>query len=316
MKVVIFGGGSGLSQIMKGMVSFPWKITAVVSVSDDGRSTGALRKEFSIPAVGDITKVMMAMSQKSDKVKELFMYRFKKESSLKGHSIKNLIMTALLEMEGDFKHAIPILSDLLYINGDLLPVTEDNVDLIGITSEGKEIVGESEITKARSKIDYLKYDKKVSVNKDVIKKIKEADLIVFSAGSLITSIMPHIIIEEIQQVIKESKAKKMYICNIITQPGETDEFSVKDHVDMLEKYLGKNTIDVVIANNTKLPKKLRDKAAMEDKEEVKIDRERLKNAGIELIEDRVFCKTGDTIRHDPLKTSYLMFAYLMDKFNK
>lgn len=316
MKVVIFGGGSGLSQLMTGMVSFPWDITAVVSVSDNGKSTGALRKEFQIPAVGDITKVMMAMSSKSDKVKKLFMHRFREGTSLEGHSIKNLIMTALLEMEGDFKHSIPILSDLLDIKGMILPVTEDNVDLIGITSTGKEIVGESEITKAKSKIEYLKYDREVVANREVIKRIEEADLIVFSAGSLITSIMPHIIIKEIQDSIRFSMAKKLYVCNIITQPGETDNFSVKDHIDMLEKYLGEHVIDAVIANNRHLLDELRDKALVEDKKEVILDKDNIINSNITLIEDRVYLKNSDTIRHDPLKTAYLMFSYLMESINK
>jgi uncharacterized cofD-like protein len=134
-KAVIFGGGSGLSQLLKGMVNFPWEVTAVVSVSDNGKSTGALRKEFDIPAVGDITKVMMAMSDKPQTVKDLFMYRFDEQSSLNGHSIKNLIMTALLEMQGDFTHSIPILAELLDIKGNIFPVTEDNVDLVGIADD-------------------------------------------------------------------------------------------------------------------------------------------------------------------------------------
>ena len=159
-KVVIFGGGSGLSQILKGLKLFPLDITAVVSVSDNGSSTGSLREEFSIPAVGDITKVLLAMSTESKGVIDLFNYRFSKDSSLSNHSIKNLIMTALLEMKGDFAHSLPILCDLLDVKGTILPLTEDNVDLIGITREGDRIVGEAEITEARSKIVDLEYSKK------------------------------------------------------------------------------------------------------------------------------------------------------------
>ena len=133
-KVVIFGGGSGLSQLLKGLTQFPLDITAVVSMSDNGASTGRLREEFSIPAVGDITKVLMAMSTESQDVKKLFNYRFSKDSSIGNHSIKNLIMTALLEMKGDFAHSLPILCDLLDVKGHILPLTEDNVNLIGITT--------------------------------------------------------------------------------------------------------------------------------------------------------------------------------------
>ena len=211
-KVVIFGGGSGLSQLLKGMTKFPMDVTAVVSVADNGKSTGRLREEFAIPAVGDITKVLMAMSTESKGVKDLFNYRFSNNSSIGNHSIKNLIMTALLEMKGDFAHALPILCDLLDVKGKLLPLTEDNVDLIGITNDGEEIVGEEQITESKQKIKQLKYNKDITVYPKVLEELKKADLIVFSSGSLLTSIMPHIIVPEIQEAIKNSKAKKMYIC--------------------------------------------------------------------------------------------------------
>lgn len=311
-KAVIFGGGSGLSQLLKGMVNFPWEVTAVVSVSDNGKSTGALRKEFDIPAVGDITKVMMAMSDKPQTVKDLFMYRFDEQSSLNGHSIKNLIMTALLEMQGDFTHSIPILAELLDIKGNIFPVTEDNVDLIGITDDGTRIMGESQITEARSRIRELQYDKDVTANPRVLKALREADLIIFSSGSLVTSIMPHIIIPEIQEAVRASKARKMYVCNILTQPGETDDFTVSKHVEMLEKYLGEGAIDAVIANDRELPKDLKLFANSEGKDPVAIDGALIAEKHIELISDKIYSTEDGSIRHDALKTAYLMFSYIMD----
>lgn len=310
-KVVIFGGGSGLSQLLKGMVQFPWEVTAVVSVSDNGQSTGALRKEFSIPAVGDITKVLMAMSAKPQSVKDLFMYRFSADSSIGGHSIKNLIMTALLEMYGDFAHSLPILSDLLDVKGNLYPVTEDNVDLIGFTQDGRKIIGEAEITEARSIIREIQYSHPVKVNPHVLKAIREADLIVFSSGSLVTSIMPHIIIPEIQSAVRASKAKKLYACNIITQPGETDGFTVSDHISALEHYLGAHTLDAVIANNSPFPPEMEELARSEGKEPVPVDKNLLNRMGVEVIEDKIWIIEDQSIRHDPLKTAYLMFSYLM-----
>ncbi len=312
-KVVIFGGGSGLSQLLKGMVQFPWEVTAVVSVSDNGKSTGMLRREFDIPAVGDITKVLMAMSGKSDIVKQLFMYRFDEESSIGGHSIKNLIMTALLEMNGDFAHSLPILGELLDIRGKIYPVTEDNVDLIGITRENEEIVGEAEITHARSKIKDLKYNKPVRVTEELLEELEEADLIVFSSGSLITSIMPHIIIPEIQEAVRNSKAKKMYICNMITQPGETDDFAVSHHINVLEKFLGAGCLDIVLANNAQLPHDMSMLAKSEGKNQVQIDKEELDKREITLIEDKICVVEDGYIRHDALKTAYLMFSCLMNE---
>ena len=312
-KVVIFGGGSGLSQLLKGLKQFPIDITAVVSVSDNGSSTGSLREEFSIPAVGDITKVLLAMSTESKGVIDLFNYRFSKESSLNNHSIKNLIMTALLEMKGDFAHSLPILCDLLDVKGTILPLTEDNADLIGITREGDRIVGEAEITEARSKIVDLEYSKKIKVTPKVIEAIKKADLIIFSSGSLITSIMPNIIVPEIQEAIKKSKAKKLYICNIVTQPGETDNFKVSDHIKFIEKYIGEGQITAVIANSSEITKNMKVLAKSEGKDAVAIDVSKLHNMGVHLIADNLFKVEDGYVRHDALKTSYLIFSYLMEE---
>ena len=311
-KIVIFGGGSGQSQLLKGIMQFPLDVTAVVSVSDNGGSTGSLREEFSLPAVGDLTKVLMAMSTESKCVKDLFNYRFDKNSSLSNHSIKNLIMTALLEMKGDFAHALPILCDLLDVKGKVLPITEDNVDLIGITKKGKEVFGEAQITENKDKIVDLKYNKKVKVNKKVLDAIDKADLIIFSSGSLLTSIMPSLILPEIQDGIKKSKAKKMYICNMLTQPGETDNFKVSDHIKVLEKYLGKGTINAVIANTSKITKKQSILAKSEGKDAVQLDENKVTKMGIDVIKDDLFVIDEGYVRHNALKTAYLIFSYLIE----
>jgi uncharacterized cofD-like protein len=311
-KIVIFGGGSGQSQLLKGIMQFPLDVTAVVSVSDNGGSTGSLREEFSLPAVGDLTKVLMAMSTESKGVKDLFNYRFAKNSSLSNHSIKNLIMTALLEMKGDFAHALPILCDLLDVKGKVLPITEDNVDLIGVTKKGKEIFGEAQITENKDKIVDLKYDKEVKVNKKVLDAVEKADLILFSSGSLLTSIMPNLILPEIQEGIKKSKAKKMYICNMLTQPGETDNFKVSDHLKVLEKYLGKGTINAVIANTSKITKKQSILAKSEGKDAVQLDEAKVNKMGVEVIKDDLFVIDEGYVRHNALKTAYLIFSYLIE----
>ncbi len=312
-KVVIFGGGSGLSQILKGLKEFPLDITAVVSVSDNGSSTGSLREEFSIPAVGDITKVLLAMSTESKGVKDLFNYRFSKESSLNNHSIKNLIMTALLEMKGDFAHSLPILCDLLDVKGTILPLTEDNVDLIGITRDGERIFGEAEITEARSKIVDLEYSEPIKVTPKVLDAIKKADLIVFSSGSLITSIMPNIIVPEIQEAIKKSKAKKLYICNMLTQPGETDNFKVSDHIKFIERYIGEGQINAVIANTAEIAANMQVLAKSEGKDAVAIDVSKLHNMGVTVLADKLFKVEDGYVRHDALKTSFLIFSYIMEE---
>lgn len=310
-KIVIFGGGSGLSQLLKGIKLFPIEITAVVSVADNGGSTGLLRRELKIPAVGDISKVMLSMADTNQDVVDLMNYRFTKSKTLGIHSVKNLLLMALLDLKGSFASAMPVMEKLLDVRGSVLPLCEDNVNLVGITSDNKIVVGEEKITKCANKIVKIKYDKKINVNPNVIKAVKEADLIIFSSGSLLTSIVPHLIDKDLVKVINESKGEKVYICNLFTQPGETDDFTVKDHIDYIEQYLGHGSIDIVIANNEKIDSELAKKYATEEqKDPVILDLEELKN--IYVIQDKLFTIEDGYYRHDALKTGYLLFSYLMD----
>lgn len=312
-KIVIFGGGSGLSQLLKGIKLFPVEITAVVSVADNGSSTGRLRKELNIPAVGDITKVMLSMANIDKDVKDLMDYRFTKSKSLGNHSVKNLLLTALLDLKGSLDSAIPVLGDILDLKGTVLPLTEDSVNLVGITIDGKRVIGEEQVTKCAKKIDYVTYDKKINVNKKVINAINNADLIIFSSGSLLTSITPHLIDKDLVNVINNAKADKMYICNLFTQPGETDDFTVKNHIDFLEKYLGKGSIDVVVANNAIISSKLASKYADEEqKDPVLLNMDELSDSSVYVIADKLYTIENGYYRHDSLKTGYLIFSYLMD----
>ena len=312
-KIVIFGGGSGLSQLLKGIKLFPVEITAVVSVADNGSSTGRLRKELNIPAVGDITKVMLSMANIDKDVKDLMDYRFTKSKSLGNHSVKNLLLTALLDLKGSLDSAIPVLGDILDLKGTVLPLTEDSVNLVGITTDGKRVIGEEQVTKCAKKIDYVTYDKKINVNKKVINAINNADLIIFSSGSLLTSITPHLIDKDLVNVINNAKADKMYICNLFTQPGETDDFTVKNHIDFLEKYLGKGSIDVVVANNAIISSKLASKYADEEqKDPVLLNMDELSDSSVYVIADKLYTIENGYYRHDSLKTGYLIFSYLMD----
>lgn len=313
-KIVIFGGGSGLSQLLKGIKLFPLDITAVVSVFDNGRSTGLLRKEMHIPAVGDISKVMLSMADTDQNIVDLMNYRFTKSKSLGIHSVKNLLLTALLDLKGNFANAIPVMEKLLDIKGTILPLTEDNINLVGYTLDNKKIFGEEQITKSAKKIVKIGYDKEsIIINPKVIKAVNEADLIIFSAGSLLTSITPHLIDKKFVKIINNAKGKKMYICNLFTQPGETDGFTVADHIDFLEKYLGKNKLDVVIANNrimsSSLVKKYSD---TEQKDPVLLDMSEMEGRKIKVIGDKLFTIEDNFYRHDALKTGYLIFSYLMD----
>ena len=173
-KIVIFGGGSGLSQLLKGLKLFPIEVTAVVSVSDNGRSTGRLRKDYNIPAVGDISKVLLSMSDCNNEIRDLMNYRFTKSKALGDHSIKNLLLTALLDLKGDFANALPVLVKILDIKGNVLPLTEDNVHLVGLTSSGKRIVGEEQITQTKKNIQRIIYSDEITVNPKVFDAVKKS----------------------------------------------------------------------------------------------------------------------------------------------
>lgn len=313
-KIVIFGGGSGLSQLLKGLKLFPIDITAVVSVSDNGGSTLRLRKDFKIPAVGDISKVMLAMSNTDNDIVNLMNYRFKQSKSLGNHSVKNLLLTALLEQKGSFNSALPVMSKLLDIEGQILPITEDNAELMGITYDGKKIYGETGITKSKKKIKKVIYNHTVRPNPAVIQALKTADLIIFSSGSLLTSIIPNIIIDEIITAIKKSHAPKLYVCNLVTQPGETDNFKVSDHIKTLNEYLGSGTINMVLANNVEIPSDLVLKySTKEQKDPVELDETTLKKMKVKVIKDKIYTIEDGYLRHDTLKTAYLIFSVLMER---
>ena len=311
--VVVFGGGTGLSHLLSGLKLFPINVTAIISVADNGSSTGALKRELNIPAVGDIGKVMLTMSNGNQELIDLLSYRFK-NPSLENHPIRNMLLAALIEQKGNLTDAIDFMCRLLKINGRILPITEDKIELVGLMDDGSKIIGEENITKSEKKIKELKYDKPINVNKEVLKAIKSADLIIFSPGSLYTSILPHIIIKEISDAINETKAKKMYVANLFTQPGETDDFKISDHVKIIEKYI--DHIDVVIANDKNIPYKTRKKYSREEeKDQVRIDKREIEKNKTKLISDNLytFSKVDGTIKHDSLKTSYLIFSYLMDE---
>ena len=308
-KIVVFGGGTGLSHILSGLKLFPVSVSAVISVADNGRSTGVLKKELDIPAVGDIGKVLISMANVSKDMTDLLSYRFTK-SSLENHPVRNLLLAALIETKGSLSSATNFMCEMLNINGSILPITDEKVELIGLSNKGEAVYGEEEITKSSKDIKIIKYNKDFKINPAVLKAIKEADLIIISPGSLLTSITPHLIIPEIRKAIDESKAKTMYVCNLFTQPGETDDYKVSDHLKYLEKYID---IDVVVANNKNIPRKTLNKYETEEqKDYVKYDKKEVTNLGIDSIVDKIYCFEDGSIKHDALKTAYLIFSYLMD----
>lgn len=311
-KIVLFGGGSGLSTLLRGMKLFPVDITAVVSVCDDGKSTGRLREEFNIPAVGDIRKVMASLSQTQPIFEDIFNYRFNTTSDLDGHTLGNLFLTAAAEVTGSVSNAIESLSDILKLKGKILPLTEDLVVLIGKMEDGMEVYGEHNITASNKKIMKVYYEKEPIINKEVLKAIRNADLIVLSMGSLFTSIIPNLICKEVIREIDKSKAKILYVCNMMTQPGETDNFKASDHVNLINEYLGKRKIDIVIANSGNISEDLAQKyKTLEQKDKVELDFKKLKK--VKVISDDLVTVEDGWLRHDYVKTSFYIFSTLLKK---
>ena len=313
-KIVLLGGGTGASTILRGLKYFPVDITAIITVSDNGRSTGRLRKEFSTPAVGDIRHVLSNLSTLPSEVKDIMEYRMSTYSDLNGHAMGNLLLTAFYQKTGSLKKSIEYFSQLLGVEHTVLPLSEDCLTLMGETEDGEIIEGEDEITHANKQYKRIFYKEEPTISQEVFDAIEEADLILLSMGSLYTSIMPHLICQDVVSAIRKSKAKVMYVCNAMTQPGETDNFGVSDHVKTLEKYLGKNTIDSVIVSNTVLPQEILDKYAREEEKDlVKIDYDNISKGNYEVLEDDLLVTDDGTIKHDSLKLSSIIFSYLMRK---
>ena len=311
-KIVVFGGGNGLSYLLRGLKQFPMDITAIVSVCDDGKSTGILREEFNVPAVGDIRRVLVSLSETEPLVEELFNYRFNTTSDLNGHTVGNLLLTAMREITGNLSDGIESLSRVLNLKGKVVPLTEDNVVLMGEMEDGNIVEGEHNITIDKRKIKKVFYKDEPKATKEALKAIKDADLIIFSMGSLFTSIIPNLICNEIIDAIDKSKAKLMYICNIMTQPGETEDFTVTDHVNMLNSYLAKRKIDVVLANNGTIDSKLVKKyETLEQKDPVRFDEENFKNISAKIISDDFISISNKMIRHNNLKLGFHVYFYLM-----
>jgi uncharacterized cofD-like protein len=317
-KVVVLCGGRGSSSLLRGLKLFPVDITAVVTISDDGKSAGRLREEFNIPALGDLNKVLSHLSEKESLLEKLLLYRFKGNGSLSGHSLGNLLLVSLLDINnGNLVEAVKSLGDIINIRGKILPFTSDNAVLVAHTDDGETIVGEHNITEAFKQIDYIEYMEEPKVTPEVLDAVAEADLIIFGIGSLYTSIIPNVLSNDMRKAILESKAKKMYISNLMTQHGETDDFKVSDCVKVINKYMGEPFLDVVISSSTEIPEEIKRRyKELEQSDPILvdpmlIDEENLRDMNIELIKEDLTIIVDEMVRHDPIKTAFAVFSYLM-----
>ena len=311
-KVVVLGGGTGMSSLLRGLKEFPIDITAVVSVCDDGQSTGRLRREFNIPAVGDIRKVLVSLSETEPLVEQLLNYRFNTTSDLNGHTVGNLLLTAMGNMTGNMSDGIEAISKILNLHGKILPLTEYNVTLVAKMSDGEVVEGEHNITECGKKIKKVYYLEKPKINYAVLDEIRKSDLVILSMGSIYTSIIPNLLCKEIIDLLEEIDTPIMYTCNMMTQPGETDGLMVSDHINIINQYLGKRKIDVIVANDGKISEEMRKKyETLEQKDPVILDRKHIKD--VYIISNDYVTVENNYLRHDTILLSLDIFKYLISK---
>ncbi|MFH1504468.1 MAG: gluconeogenesis factor YvcK family protein [Candidatus Omnitrophota bacterium] len=302
-RVVAIGGGTGLSTILEGLKEYTANITAVVAVADEGGSSGRIREEFGILPPGDIRNCLVSLAEAPQLMRDLFQYRFKEGNGIKGHSFGNLFITAMTQVTGSFKAAVEESSIVLAIRGRVLPSSLDKVRLKAEYSDGTAKIGEDKIPdegKFIKKLYLLPED--VQPNPEVIEAIKKAEIIIFGPGSLFTSILPNLLIEEISETIAQHNSIKLYLCNVMTQHGETDGFTASDHLNMIMKHAKKRVVNSCLVSSGRLKYRLLVNYAKEKSFPIVFDRERLKTMGIKVFEADVVSKEN-YLRHDSKKTA-------------
>lgn len=313
-KVVIIGGGTGLSVLLRGLKKFPVDITAIVTVADDGGSSGRLRNELNIPPPGDIRNVLAALSDVEPLVEELFQHRFNKGNNLIGHSLGNLILAAMTNITGDFVHAIREMSTVLNVRGKVLPAANTSVILHAEMEDGTVVSGESKIPFSGKKIKRVFLSpSKIEPLPETVDVIRDADLIIIGPGSLYTSILPNLLVPKIGEEVRKAKAKKVYICNVMTQAGETLDFSASDHVKALYDHMQEAFIDTILVNEEEIPENIKSLYEEELAKPVHYDIENLKSLGLEVLTDKIICYENNVIRHDTNKVAKLLYGILQQE---
>lgn len=305
VKVVCIGGGSGLSHFVKGIKDIEnIELKCIVSVADNGGSSGVLKEELNIPAVGDLRNVLNSLANVPDDLAILMDYRFN-QGSLSGHSLGNLIIAALTQVNNNnIISAIRKLSNIFNIRGEIIPATKEVVDIKAILIDEREIYGEKNIGVIGHRIHKLEYCSDVKANQDAVAAILEADYIIYSIGSLYTSLMPSLIIPEIKHAIKKSRAYKIYFANLMSQPGETDNYTLSDHIEAINNHLGFNGIDFVIINNKSLSKKVLDKYQKKGAYPIKYDCENVPKH-VKIIKYDIAKVENGLLMHSPKKIECL-----------
>jgi len=309
-RIVAIGGGTGLSTLLHGLKEYTSNITAIVTVADDGGSSGRLREEFNVLPPGDIRNCLVALADTGPLMEELFQFRFNDGTNLKGHNFGNLFITAMSKVTGDFEKAIKASSKVLAIRGSVVPATLTKVVLKALHKDGTETVGESKIPEKKSPIKKMYIeppDSKPTV--EALEAIKKAHAIVLGPGSLYTSVMPNLLISGMYEAIKKSKAIKIYVCNVMTQAGETDGYNASDHIRAILEHTGAGIMNYCIVNAGKVPAKTLEKYEEENASVVLVDEEKVKQLGCVAVEADII-NVKNFVRHDSQKLAKIIIDFL------
>lgn len=311
-RIVVIGGGTGLPVLLRGLKQFPVDITAIVTVADDGGSSGRLREDLHIPPPGDIRNVLASLSDVEPLVEEMFQHRFETTNELSGHSLGNLILAAMTSITGNFVHAIQEMSKILNVRGKVLPAANQSVVLHAEMEDGAVVSGESKIPYSGKKI------KKVFLTPDNIRPlpesiqaIRQADLIIIGPGSLYTSILPNLLVPRLGDEVCRSHAKKVYICNLMTQAGETHGYSASDHVNAIYDHMSCAFIDTILVNDKEIPQDVQLRYNEELAQPVQYDLPRLFKLGIEVVHADIAYLENGALRHDPKKVAKILYNLLI-----
>jgi uncharacterized cofD-like protein len=316
-RIVALGGGTGLSTMLRGLKFYTSNLTAVVTVADDGGGSGILRQDLGMLPPGDIRNCILALADTEPIMKQLLQYRFT-EGTLKGQSFGNLFLAAMNGISNSFEEAIQRMSDVLAVTGRVLPVTSQDIQLCALLENGIEVCGESKIAEqkrmynSRIRKVYLIPENVEPLN-DVMEAISKADIIVIGPGSLYTSILPNLIVKGVAQAIKNSRALKLYVCNIMTQPGETEGYTAHDHVAAIEEHVGKGLIDYCIVNTQSIPQELLSKYRDDGAQAVVVDKNKFKEENITLIEKDILSTSNGYIRHDTDKLARIIARLVLNE---
>ncbi|MGX6445330.1 gluconeogenesis factor YvcK family protein [Neobacillus sp. K501] len=316
-RIVIIGGGTGLPVLLRGLKQYPVDITAIVTVADDGGSSGRLRDDLDIPPPGDIRNVLAALSDVEPLVEEMFQHRFTTSNELSGHSLGNLILAAMTSITGNFVHAIQEMSKVLNVNGKVLPAANQSVVLHAEMEDGTVVSGESKIPYSGKKI------KKVFLTPGLIRPlpesiqaIRQADLIIIGPGSLYTSVLPNLLVPRLGEEVSRSQAKKVYICNLMTQAGETHGYTASDHVQALYDHMSGAFIDTILVNDKEIPEDIQLRYNEELADPVKYDLPRIFELGLEVVHADIAIQENGALRHDPKKVAKILYNLLIDETKK